>query len=228
MNSSQGNAIEKLPWQRAVYTRGGARDVFTFSHVEFTALEKHLPRSLSVRDLVSQTSTRATNFEALQQATVLVLVTGNWAQHVSLDTFAQEGHCHRAQKITMYDHLERLSVACGSSKHWSELSRDYKALQYHSTLSHYAQGGDHSWQLSSVVPVLSDMVILPRLLDPSRVKIILASFARATRKCMRDSLIMAGTAKYRESTLARVQDCRQASESVHQQAPLPIDAAAHH
>jgi hypothetical protein len=79
-----------------------------------------------------------------------------------------------------------------------------------------------------VVPVLSDMVILPRLLDPSRVKIILASFARATRKCMRDSLIMAGTAKYRESTLARVQDCRQASESVHQQAPLPIDAAAHH
>ena len=224
MNPAASHAV---PWQSAVYTRGGANDPFAFSHVEFSTQEKLFHRSLSVDDLAAAHSTRGANLEAFQQATVLILVTGRWAQHVSLDTFAQDGR-RRAPSTSMYDHLERLRTAFGSSRHCSELSREYKALQYHSTLSHYAQGGDHSWQLSSVVPVLSDMVILPRLLDPSRVKIILASFARATRKCMRDSLIMAGTAKYRESTLARVQDCRQASESVHQQAPLPIDAAAHH
>jgi hypothetical protein len=106
----------------------------------------------------------------------------------------------------MYDHLERLGACRGSSKHCAELTNDYKALQYHSTLSHYTQGLDHSWRLFSVVPMLSDTVILPRILDPTRVKTVLTSFARATRKSVRDSLIVAGTTKYKENTMLRVQE----------------------
>jgi hypothetical protein len=34
----------------------------------------------------------------------------------------------------------------------------------------------------------------------------MTSFARASRTCMRDSLIMADGAKYRETTLAKVED----------------------
>jgi hypothetical protein len=194
-----------IPWQRVVYTRKGANDLFVFSHVEFTTQEKLFARSLSVRDLVAtQNRMNSDNLEALQDATVMVLVTGKWAQHMSLNSCAlTAGGKYPAPIYSLYDHLDRLCAVRESCKHCSELTLDYKALQYHSTLCHYAPGDDHSWKLFSVVPMLSDIVILPRLLDPSRIKTVIASFSRATRKCLRDSLIVAGTAKYRESTLVR-------------------------
>lgn len=195
-----------IPWQSAVYTRRGANDFFSFSHVEHSTQEKRFARSLAVQDLALANSTvRSTNFETLQEATVLILVTGRWAQHVNLNTFAPaNGRCP-APRYSLYDHLDRLCSARGSSKQCSELTLDYRSLQYHSTLCHYAPGDDHSWKLFSVVPMLSDIVILPRLLDPSRIKTVIASFSRATRKCLRDSLIVAGTAKYRENTLVRTE-----------------------
>ena len=198
----------RVPWQCAVYTRRGNNDTFVFSHIEFTTQEKQFASSLSVRDLTAaQTVTRSANLETLQEATVLILVTGKWAQHVNLNTFTSTGGRHATPKIYMYDHLERLCTARGGSKHCSELTSDYQALQYHSTLCHYVQGDDHSWKLFSVVPMLSDTVILPRLLDPSRIRTTVNAFSRATRKCMRDSLIVAGGAKYKESTLAMI-NCR--------------------
>ena len=96
--------------------------------------------------------------------------------------------------------MERLSTANKSSKHCSELTKDYKSLQYYSTLTYFSRGEDHSWKLSSVVPMLSDMVILPRLLEPTRIQTVMASFSRAIRKCMRDSIIMAEETKYKENT----------------------------
>lgn len=194
-----------IPWQCAVYTRRGVNDVFIFSHVEHSAQEKRFARSLQVKDLTLANSTmRSTNFETLQEATVLILVTGRWAQHVNLNSFTPiSGRCP-APRYSLYDHLDRLCSARGSSEQCSELTLDYRALQYHSTLCHYVPGDDHSWKLFSVVPMLSDTVILPRMLDPSRVKTAIASFSRATRKCMRDSLIVAGTAKYKENTLVKV------------------------
>jgi hypothetical protein len=180
--------------------------MFVFSHIESTTQEKCFPCSLSVNDIVlAQRTMKYSNLEALQEATVLKLVTGHWAQHVNLNSFTlTDGRCP-APKYATYDHLQRLSVSNGSSKHCSELTSDYKALQYHSTLSHYTQGEDHSWRLYSVVPMLSDTVILPRILDPSRVKTVMVSFARAARKCIRDSLIVAGTVKYKECTLTRTE-----------------------
>ena len=195
-----------MPWQSAVYTRRGVNDVFTFSHVEHSTQEKRFARSLKVKDLALANSTaRSANLETLQEATVLILVTGRWAQHVNLNTFTPtSGRCP-APRYSLYDHLDRLCSARGSSKQCSELTRDYRALQYHSTLCHYVSGDDHDWKLFSVIPMLSDIVILPRLLDPSRIKAVMTSFSRATRKCMRDSLIVAGTAKYRENTLVKTE-----------------------
>ena len=203
--SREATVPHLIPWQSAVYTRRGVHDYFTFSHVEHSTQEKRFARSLAVQDLALANSTvRSTNFETLQEATVLILVTGRWAQHVNLNTFTPtSGRCP-APRYSLYDHLDRLCSARGSSKQCSELTRDYRALQYHSTLCHYVQGDDHGWRLFSVVPMLSDIVILPRLLDPSRIKTVIASFSRATRKCMRDSLMVAGRAKYRENTLIRV------------------------
>ena len=192
-----------VPWQHAVYTRAGPNDRYVFSHIECTTLDKRFPRSLTAPDIIAYGSARADNREAIQQATVMVLVTGKWAQHISLNSFASTDSRGRPPGIVPYDHLRRLAVTQGSSKHCSELTRDYKALQYHSTLCHYAQGGDHSYTFLSVFPVLSDTVILPRILDPSRVKSTMASFSRASRKCIRDSLLVAGTTKYKEDTMTR-------------------------
>jgi hypothetical protein len=202
--TNESTISHPIPWQHAVYTRAGPNDRYIFSHIEHSTLEKQFPRSLSVPDVVSYGSVRSANRETLQQATVLVLVTGKWAQHVSLDLLAATDSRSRPPGIVVYDHLRRLSTTQESSKHCSELTRDYKALQYHSTLCHYAQGEGHSWDFLSVFPVLSDTVILPRILDPSRIKSTVTSFSRATRKCMRDSLLVAGTAKYKEDTMIRV------------------------
>lgn len=220
-----------IPWQCAVYTRRGANDIFTFSHVEHATQEKQFARSLTVQDLtLANSAGRSANFEALQEATVLILVTGRWAQHVNLNTFTPiSGRCP-APRYSLYDHLDRLCSARGSSKHCSELTLDYRALQYYSTLCHYVPGKDHSWKLFSVIPMLSDTVILPRLLDPSRVKTALVSFARATRKCIRDSLIMAGIAKYRENTLVKVNSRTSLNEPptesklVDQHTPVPSNS----
>jgi hypothetical protein len=220
-----------ISWQHAVYTRVGANDAFVFSHVEFTTIAKQFPASLSARDISRGPSTRSANFETLQQATVLVMVTGKWAHHLSLDTLGQTGARCRSPSYSMYDHMERLCSARGSSKHCSELTGDYKALQYQSTLCHYAKGEDHSWRFFSVVPVLSDTVILPRLLEPTRIKSVMASFARAMRKCTRDSLIMAEGTKYRETTLARVEGKTSTidpSEPVDKHVTTQCGASLHH
>ena len=200
VSGGRSTVQHSIPWQCAVYTRRGASDAFVFSHVDVGTHEKLFVQSLSVQDLkAAQRAVRSTNLEALQDLTVMILVTGRWAQHVKLNTFTPTGGKYPAPVYTMYDHLERLCSARECSKHCSELSPDYRALQYHSTLCHYTPGGDHSWKLFSVIPMLSDTVILPRVLDPSRIKTTLASFSRAIRKCLRDSLIIAGTTKYREN-----------------------------
>jgi hypothetical protein len=188
---NESTIFHPIPWQYAVYTSARPNDNYVFSHVELTTLEKQFPRSLAVPDIRAQGSTRSSNLETLQQATVLVLVTGKWAQHVSLDSFTFTDSRSRPPKLSLYDHLRRLGATHGSSKHCSELTLDYKVLQYHSTLCHYIKGHYHSWNFLSVLPVISDTVILPRVLDPSRVKSVINSFSRATRKCIRDSLLVA-------------------------------------
>ena len=178
-----------VPWQHAVYTRAGPRDSYTFSHVRQTSISKSFPASLKAKCL-AETNPKA-NLQAMRDATVLVLVTGRWAMLVSVETYsAHKGKLERLPLVT-YDHFTDLPEN-GDAAECSEIGKDYRMLRYHSTLANYEQGERHDWALTSVVPMLSDLVILPKRLDERNLRPVMSSFCRATRKCLTDSLFLAG------------------------------------
>ena len=65
-------------------------------------------------------------------------------------------------------------------------------------MASYTAGDDHAWRLQSVASVLSDLVILPRILDEARLGSVMSSFCRATRKALHDSVWLAGGTRVRE------------------------------
>jgi hypothetical protein len=188
---------EEIPWQHAVYTRRTQRDVYTFSHAGTSALRKAFPASLSVPSLRQTKAIRAQNLEQLRNAPVLVLVTGNWAIHVSIEAY--QGNLIGRLPLKHYDHLSRLGQT--DSALCSELAKDYRALKYHCTMASYDPGQDHAWRLQSVATVLSDIVILPQYLEETRLRAVMTSFCRASKKALRDSLLLAGDRKVKEETL---------------------------
>lgn len=132
---------------------------------------------------------RGVNLQTMRDAPVLILVTGKWAMYVSVEGYMQHKGCLERLPLALYssDPLPETDLAdC------SEVGKDYKVLSYHSTLATYEQGAAHDWTLTSVVPMLSDLVILPKRLDERNLRAIMSSFCRATRKCFNDSLILAG------------------------------------
>lgn len=98
-----------------------------------------------------------------------------------------------------YDHLDRLGRV--DTAECDELTSEYRALKYHCTMASYAAGETHAWRIGSVTPVLSDVVILPRLLEETHLKAVMSAFCRATRKALRDSLILAGGGRVKEQSL---------------------------
>lgn len=152
-------------------------------------MSKAFPSSLKAKCL-AETTPKA-NLQAMRDATVLVLVTGRWAMLVSVEAFMT--HNGRLEKLPLvtYDHFADLPEN-GDPAECSEISRDYRMLRYHSTLANYEQGERHDWALVSVVPMLSDLVILPKRLDERNLRSVMSSFCRATRKCLVDSLFLAG------------------------------------
>lgn len=199
-----------IAWQQAVYTRKHIRDTYTFSHACTTSVRKCFPSSLSVQCLSNAASLNAENLSLLRSAPVLVLVTGDWAVHLSIEAYQGNADMDRLPK-SRYDHLDRLGYLghlghmghMGHPGHMdsaecSELTDDYRALKYHCTVATYEAGSDHAWRLNSVSPVLSDIVILPRLLEETRLKTVMSSFCRATRKALRDSVRLAGNGRARE------------------------------
>jgi hypothetical protein len=187
---------EDIPWQQAVYTRKGPRDIFTFSHSNTTHVKKSFPSALSIPHLGQLQDIHGRNLEEFRQATVLVLVTGGWAFHVSIAAFQGNNFNINRLPVERYDHLDRLGAL--DSAECNELTKAYRALKYHCTMTSYEAGEAHSWELKSVAPVLSDIVILPKLLEETRLKAVMSSFCRATRKALRDSLILAGGGSVRE------------------------------
>ena len=197
LNSMQH--LEDIHWQHAVYTRSGPRESYKFSHAGTTTIKKMFPASLSVPCLCQSRDNFRINLETLRNATVLILVTGNWAVHVSVEAFLNNNYSIDRLPLQYYDHLCRIGGV--DSAECEELTKAYRALKYHCTMASYEAGVAHTWQLQSVVPMLSDLVILPSLLDERRMKTIMTSFCRATRKALKDSLIVAGDARIREEML---------------------------
>jgi hypothetical protein len=187
---------ETIPWQHAVYTRKGPRDSYSFSHSSTTSVRKSFPPSLSIPCLCQSREIQRRNLEELRSATVLILVTGEWAIHVSVEAFLDNNYSIDRLPLERYNHLDRLGNV--DSAECDELTKAYRALKYHCTMASYEAGETHAWRLQSVVPMLSDIVILPRLLEEKRLKTIMSSFCRATRKALRDSLILAGDGRIRE------------------------------
>jgi hypothetical protein len=150
------------------------------------------------------------NETAFKTATVLVLVTGDQAQLVSYRSFTDN-----SRNSVEYDHLERLSIT-EDDRHkptYSDLRRGYMALVYHCTLASYEQGVDHRWGLASVVPMLSDIIVLPRVLTLKAIRPIMAAYCRAIKKSYRDSLILADSLSFRELNMDPViKRCRASEE----------------
>jgi hypothetical protein len=192
----------ELPWQQAVYTRRGPRDPFTFSHVKTVSVTKTLCPSLSVPDLQAHPKILQRNDEAMQEATVLVLVTGSWAQEYSLAGFTANYHpamrSHERIAPVKYDHLERLGAR---SNKCSELSSEFSSVQFHSTMAHYVSGEGHLWRLGGCIPFQSEYVVLPRVLEISRMKNVMRLLHMAIRKSLNDSIYVAGTSQYCERSL---------------------------
>ena len=185
-----------IPWQHAVYTRRNNRELFTFSHAGTTNVRKTFPPSLSIPSLQDTPNIQKSNLQTLRSATVLVLVTGQWAVHLSVEAFHANKHSIERLPATRYDHLDRLGQM--DSAICAELTENYRALKYHCTVASYEAGACHDWKLQGVGTVLSDVVILPKFLDERRLWPVMSSFCRATRKALRDSVLLTGEGRVRE------------------------------
>jgi hypothetical protein len=76
---------EDIPWKHAVYTRKNTNEPYSFSHSSTTKVKKAFPSDLSVPCLERSRGLHQANLEEFRRATVLVLVTGKWAVHVSIE-----------------------------------------------------------------------------------------------------------------------------------------------
>jgi len=162
---------------------------------------KVFPSTLKVSDIQSHEEMLRTNDTMHKNALVLVLVTGDRAQHITYRSFKDN-----STNTVEYDHLERLSIS-DEERHkptFSDLNKGYMALTYHSTLAHYDCGVDHCWNLSSVVPMLSDIIVLPRILSLKAIKPIMYFYCKAIKKNYRDGLFLAGSSSFREINMSQV------------------------
>jgi hypothetical protein len=173
--------------------------------VKHVTLSKGLCPSLSVPSLRLHPGIVKSNAERLTEAPVLVLVTGAWAQEFSLAAFTANYHpvmrTHERLAPVKYDHLERLSAA---SDKCSELTSEFSSVQFYSTMAHYTPGEDHAWRPYDCIPFLSDMVVLPRVLEMGKLERVMRMFHRAIKKSLKDSVYVAGGVQYREESLHRM------------------------
>ena len=197
----QSHHLHDLPWQYAVYIRKNTRERYSFSHIKHTRLSKAFPNSLRVSDVQLHGEIMKVNEAMFKTATVLILVTGEKAHVVSYRSFADN-----SRNCVEYDHLERMAIT-EDDRHkptFSDLRRGYMALTYHCTLASYEQGVNHRWDLAGVVPMLSDIIVLPRVLTLKAVRPIMSAYCRAIKKSYRDSLLLADSLSFRELSMAPV------------------------
>jgi len=193
---------EHVPCQLAVYVRRTNRDRFSFSHIRSTTIAKLFPRSLSVRDLSLCEDLRKANERAYKTAPVLILVTGDRAEMVS---YASNASLSR-RVFFKYDHSERQSVSEEQRLRptYSELSRGYMAMSLNCTVACYERGPANDWALSNVIPMLSDWIVIPRVIGAKNVDAIIRSYCKAAMKCLKDSRFLAGGQRFREATLTEM------------------------
>ena len=155
------------------------------------------------------------NTQSFRNEPFLVMVTGNWAQHYSMEQMEyldslpiSKPSLFNNQPSVPYDHIQRLN---SRHLHNSELTADYHHLEFHSTMAKYDLDVLQQPIFAGAIPLLSDIVILPKVLPwaawntfkskRSTWTPILRSFSRATKKLIRDSIFIVGRNRYKENTL---------------------------
>ena len=153
--------------------------------------------ALNLDNLKEVNNMRRENMELLRSYPVLILVTGDWAQYVSLDSYQR--HKMHKHPIQPYDHFERLGALAKTAVS-SEITKDYRLLEYHTTVSTYEAGPDHDWKITGVTFMLSEIVVIPTALNEHKLDCAMTYFSRTIRKTLRDSLLLAGGKRYKEET----------------------------
>jgi hypothetical protein len=193
---------ECVPCQIAVYYRKNGRDRFCFSHIRESTLTKRFPQSLSVRDLSHCESFRKFNEQTYKSSPILILVTGGRAETVSYLS-----RISNKRVFSKYDQreLEGLTEEHRLKKTFSELDKGYMPMSVQCTVACYERGAAKDWRITNVIPMLSDWIIIPRIIFHfSQVDVILKSYVRAAKKCLADSRFLAEGQRFREINLSEI------------------------
>lgn len=190
-----------MPFQLAVYTRRTVRDRYTFSHVRHTTLRKFFPRSLSVRDLSRCGEMRKINELTYKSDPVLILVTGDVGEMVSYESFTM-----KRRRTFKFDLSECQAVPEESRVNptFSELNRGFMAMSVQCTVACYERGASNDWAITNVIPILSDWLIIPRILSQKGIESIVYSYSKAARKALADSRLMAEGHRIKETDLSEM------------------------
>lgn len=190
-----------MPFQIPIYIRRTVRDRYTFSHVRHTTLRKLFPRTLSVRDLAQCPELRKLNEKTYRSDPVLILVTGDTGEIVSYESFVA-----KRRSTFKFDLAECQSVpeACRVNPTFSELNRGFMAVSMQCTVACYERGASNNWAITNVIPILSDWLIIPRILSQKSIGGIVCSYCKAAKKALADSRLMAEGHRIKETDLSEM------------------------
>lgn len=155
-----------------------------------------------MRDLSHCESLRKSNEQTYKSSPILILVTGGRAETVSYLS-----RVSNKRVFSKYDHseLENLTEEQRLKKTFSELDKGYMALSVQCTVACYERGAARDWRITNVIPMLSDWIIIPRIIVHfSQVDIILKSYVRAAKKSLADSRFLAEGQRFREMNLSEI------------------------
>ena len=197
---------DHVPFQIPIYVRRTIRDRYTFSHVRHTTLRKFFPRTLSVRDLSRCQELRKLNEKTYQTDPVLILVTGDTGEIVSYESFVS-----KRKSTFKFDLAECQSV---SEEHrvnptFSDLNRGFMAISMQCTVACYERGAFNNWAITNVIPILSDWLIIPRILSQKSIGGIVYSYSKAAKKALADSRLMAEEHRIKETDLSEMRPRKQ-------------------
>ncbi len=187
--------------QLAVYTRKTNRERYCFSHIREDRITKLFPGFFNVKELSKCQRIKDLNESTYKNAPILILVTGDNAEMIS---YASSNNKRR--HFFKYDVSEFYSkkVRRGLDATFSDLTRGYMAMSVLSTIACYEKGEFNDWHITNVIPVLSDWIIIPRILKLKHIDVIVRSYGRSAKKCLRDSMYLAEGYRFRESSLEEI------------------------
>ena len=169
----------RLPFPCAVYTRIGSGGRYTFSHCCSQQAVKSLPRSLRASDLREFDPEQ--NWANLGRACFLVLVAGDVAQCVSLNT------AHDAKRIQfLYTGSAFAQAAPGLSVQHSELSEAYIPLHFHGTMAVF----DRFNGIRAVIPIESGIALFPRTILDTDVRLLSRWVSHCARRSLHASVLV--------------------------------------